>query len=117
MDCRFLSVASRNTLKLLWILVVLLWPDRLSCSTALAAIRRYAECEDPGAPVNGYRYRDGRGFPVGSSVSFGCRLGYELQGTWSLSCVLDGADPELVALWSGDTPHCVVSTLQPQRSK
>ena len=43
-----------------------------------------SECPRPRKPKNGYRR--GRNFGLGDRVSFGCRFGYDLQGSHESVC-------------------------------
>jgi len=54
-------------------------------------------CEDPGVPVNGSRVGDS--FTVGSSVSFECSEGFNLEGLSSITCGANGK-------WNAEAPTC-----------
>lgn len=56
-----------------------------------------SQCADPGVPVNGTRA--GNVFNVGSTVTFKCDLGFDLQGISSATCGVDG-------MWSSQLPTC-----------
>ena len=97
----------KNALKLLWIVAFLL---RSNLATPVA--ESPAKCGSIGRPVNGFRgdnyvvrSSDG-GFLVGSSVTFGCRLGYNLRGEREIECRESSAG-DGTAEWSVSLPRCV----------
>ena len=55
------------------------------------------ECKDPGMPLNGIRTGDS--LQVGSSLSFSCREGFNIEGATSITCNVDGK-------WSSEIPKC-----------
>ena len=69
------------------------WPTPLTCTLV--------ECGDPGIPVNGYTM--GNDFTYGSTVTFSCDIGYELQGNKTALCQADGQ-------WNATIPTCVIVT-------
>ena len=69
------------------------WPTPLTCTIV--------ECGDPGIPVNGHT--TGNNFTYGSTVTFTCDIGYELQGNKTALCQADGQ-------WNATTPTCVIVT-------
>ena len=66
------------------------WPTPLTCTIV--------ECGDPGIPVNGHS--TGNNFTYGSTVTFTCDIGYELQGNKTALCQADGQ-------WSSNIPLCL----------
>ena len=56
-----------------------------------------SECGDPGVPTNGTR--EGDVFNVGSTVTFECEKGFDLEGISSVICGVDGR-------WSTQAPTC-----------
>ena len=66
------------------------WPTPLTCTIV--------ECDDPGEPVNGYKM--GNNFTYGSTVTFSCDAGYELQGNKTALCQANGQ-------WSSNIPLCL----------
>ncbi|XP_072169808.1 uncharacterized protein [Diadema setosum] len=93
---------------LLAVLVVLVsWNTQLRCSRA-----QVLECNDPGTPDNGNRSSHG-GFPVGSTVTFQCDAGLELNGTAVIVCIdtAEGVD------WNDTTPSCVETPSTEQSTK
>ena len=69
------------------------WPTPLPCTLV--------ECGDPGIPVNGHSM--GNNFTYGSTVTFTCDIGYELQGNKTALCQADGQ-------WNATIPTCVIVT-------
>ena len=69
------------------------WPTPLACTSV--------ECDDPGEPLNGHSM--GNDFVYGSTVTFSCDAGYELQGNTTALCQVDGQ-------WNITTPTCVIVT-------
>ncbi|XP_068719046.1 sushi, von Willebrand factor type A, EGF and pentraxin domain-containing protein 1-like [Montipora capricornis] len=58
-------------------------------------------CGDPGTPANGERL--GSEFSYDKTIIYDCVPGYQLSGTRTRTCQLDGT-------WSGSVPSCVSST-------
>ena len=97
----------QNALKLLWIAAFL-----LRSNLAIPVADSLAKCGSIGRPVNGFR-RDNyvvrssdQGFFVGSSVTFGCRLGYKLRGERDIEC-RESSTGDGRAEWSASLPRCV----------
>lgn len=59
-------------------------------------------CGDPGSPINGEIL--GSEFTYGKTVIYDCNPGYQLKGTRSRTCQLDGS-------WSGLVATCVSKLL------
>ncbi|XP_067041101.1 sushi, von Willebrand factor type A, EGF and pentraxin domain-containing protein 1-like [Acropora muricata] len=64
-------------------------------------ICRIISCGDPGSPINGEIL--GSEFTYGKTVIYDCNPGYQLKGTRSRTCQLDGS-------WSGLVATCVSSS-------
>ncbi|XP_078580606.1 uncharacterized protein LOC144864418 isoform X3 [Branchiostoma floridae x Branchiostoma japonicum] len=60
-------------------------------------------CGDPGTPANGFRLGE---FFTGSTVTFGCNAGFNLQGDTNTLCLENGQ-------WSNPVPVCVAITTTP----
>uniref|UniRef100_A0A3Q2Q9C4 CUB and Sushi multiple domains 3 n=1 Tax=Fundulus heteroclitus TaxID=8078 RepID=A0A3Q2Q9C4_FUNHE len=58
-------------------------------------------CRDPGIPMNGSRYGEGR--EPGDSVTFSCDPGYELQGESRITCI----QVENRYYWQPSPPSCI----------
>ncbi|KAG9345033.1 hypothetical protein JZ751_009574 [Albula glossodonta] len=61
-------------------------------------------CRDPGVPMNGSRYGDGK--EPGDIVTFVCDPGYELQGEAKIACI----QVENRYYWQPSPPVCIVTT-------
>jgi len=59
------------------------------------------DCGDPGTPANGERV--GSEFTYGKTITYDCDPGYQISGSRSRTCQLDGS-------WSGSVATCVVSS-------
>ncbi len=72
------------------------------CLVFLSRIAKLREaCFDPGSVMNGTRL--GGDYKLGSTVTFHCDPGYQLQGYSSLTCVMGGTNrPE----WNRALPSC-----------
>jgi CUB/sushi domain-containing protein len=58
-------------------------------------------CFDPGSIKNGTRV--GSDLKLGSSVTYYCHGGYEVEGTSTLSCILG---PDGKPVWNNPRPVC-----------
>ena len=67
------------------------WPTHLTCTIL--------ECGHLGGPVNGYTI--GNNFTYGSTVTFSCDIGYELEGNETALCQANGQ-------WSSNIPLCSI---------
>ena len=56
------------------------------------------DCGDPGTPANGERV--GSEFTYGKTITYDCDPGYQISGSRSRTCQLDGS-------WSGSVATCV----------
>ena len=77
-----------------------------TCMTSVTSLGIYylwlyfegnANCGHPGVPLNGNKTGDTYTFQ--SVVTFGCREGYDLIGSRSITCQRNGE-------WSADRPSC-----------
>ena len=69
------------------------WPTPLTCTIV--------ECYEPEPLVNGQIYTIGNDFTYGSTVTFSCDTGYELQGNETALCQANGQ-------WSSNIPLCSI---------
>ena len=104
MDCRFYLLALTESLRTIWIALLLLWPARFVCRS-----QGHDGCGDPGVPANGYRRGDR--FEAGYSVTFGCNEGFVLNGSGNLTCVYVALSSGAVH-WDGEPPRCVLPLLR-----
>lgn len=104
MDCRLYLLALTESLRTIWIALLLLWPARFVCRS-----QGHQYCGDPGVPANGYRRGDR--FETGYSVTFGCNEGFVLNGSGNLTCVYVALSSGAVH-WDSEPPRCVLPLLR-----
>lgn len=73
------------------------WTSRLPHCVSEESV----SCKSPGVPDNAYQILSKRLYLPGESLTFMCYQGYELEGDYTIKCILGSP-----SFWSGPLPRC-----------